>query len=57
MLVDQIWQIGATGREYSDRPGSWIAMTADATAKKLTELGFANAQIGKIGDRTSADLF
>jgi Xaa-Pro aminopeptidase len=57
MLVDQIWQIGATGREYSDRPGSWVAMTADAAAKKLTELGFANAQIGKLGDRTSADLF
>jgi Xaa-Pro aminopeptidase len=57
MLVEEIWQIGATGREYSDRPGSWIAMTADATANKLASLGFASGQIGRIGDRTSADLF
>ena len=57
VLVDQIWQIGAIGREYADRPGSSIAKTAEAGAKMLADLGFASGQIGKIGDLTSAPMF
>jgi Xaa-Pro aminopeptidase len=54
VLVDQIWQIGAIGREYADRPGSSTAKTAEATAKILTDLGLAGGQVGTIGDATSA---
>eukprot|EP01037_Dinobryon_pediforme_P032542 gene32542-37529_t len=57
MLVDDIWQIGAIGREYADRPGSSIARTAEAGARLLTDLGFATGQIGRLGDRTSRELF
>jgi Xaa-Pro aminopeptidase len=57
VLVDEIWQIGAIGREYADRPGSSIARTAEAGAKMLTDLGMAAGQIGRIGDRTSTILF
>ncbi|MDR3470362.1 MAG: Xaa-Pro peptidase family protein [Devosia sp.] len=56
-LVDQIWQIGAIGREYADRPGSSVARAAEACAKMLGELGVAKGQIGRIGDRTSAEFF
>jgi Xaa-Pro aminopeptidase len=56
-LVDQIWQIGAIGREYADRPGSSVVKTAEACAKVLADLGLANGQIGRIGDRTSAEFF
>lgn len=55
--VEQIWQIGAIGREYADRPGSSVVKTAEATAKLLSDLSFAGGQIGRIGDRTSAGLF
>lgn len=57
VLVDQIWQIGAVGREYADRPGSSITKTAEAAAKMLADLGLGSGQIGRIGDRTSAALF
>lgn len=56
-LVDQIWQIGAIGREYADRPGSSVVKTAEACANILAGLGLANGQIGRLGDRTSVDLF
>lgn len=56
-LVDEIWQIGAIGREYADRPGSSIAKAAEACASMLADLGFAKGQIGRIGDRTSAGFF
>ncbi|MDR3485625.1 MAG: Xaa-Pro peptidase family protein [Bradyrhizobium sp.] len=57
VLVDQIWQVGAIGREYADRPGTSLAKAAEACAKMLTDLGFARGQIGRIGDRTSTVLF
>ncbi len=56
-LVDQIWQIGAIGREYSDRPGSSVVKAAEACANILAGLGLANGQIGRLGDRTSVDFF
>ncbi len=56
-LVDQIWQIGAIGREYADRPGSSVAKAAEACAKVLTDLGLSGGQVGRIGDRTSAEIF
>lgn len=55
--VDQIWQIGAFGREYADRPGSSVTKTAEALAKILTDRGWARGQIGRLGDRMSAALF
>jgi len=55
--VDQIWQIGAIGREYADRPGSSTARTAEAAAKILCDLGLSAGQIGRLGDRTSSSLF
>ncbi|MCB1486156.1 MAG: aminopeptidase P family protein [Bauldia sp.] len=54
LLVDQIWQIGAIGREYADRPGSSTAKTAEAAAKILADLGLAAGQIGMISDATGA---
>ena len=56
-LVDQIWQIGAIGREYADRPGSSTAKAAEACSKMLADLGFAKGQIGRLGDRRSRELF
>uniref|UniRef100_UPI0035CB387B hypothetical protein n=1 Tax=uncultured Caballeronia sp. TaxID=1827198 RepID=UPI0035CB387B len=55
--VEQIWQIGAIGREYADRPGSSIVKTTEAAANLLSDLGLSNSQIGRIGDRTSAPIF
>jgi Xaa-Pro aminopeptidase len=57
VLVDEILQIGAIGREYADRPGSSLAKTAEATVKVLERLGLDKAQIGRLGDRTSPPLF
>ena len=57
VLVDQIWQIGAIGREYADRPGSSTAKTAEAAAKILGDLGLAAGQIGTIRDATGATFF
>lgn len=57
MLVDDIWQIGAIGREYADRPGSSTAKTAEACAKMLDDLGLSRGQIGWISDRTGASFY
>jgi Xaa-Pro aminopeptidase len=57
MLIDQLWQIGAIGREYADRPGSSTAKTADACAKMLGDLGLSAGQIGRLGDRTSSEFY
>jgi Xaa-Pro aminopeptidase len=54
--VDEIWQIGAIGREYADRPGSSTQKTAEACAGMLADMGLAKAQIGFIGDRTSSRI-
>jgi Xaa-Pro aminopeptidase len=56
MLVEDIWQIGAIGREYADRPGSSTAKTAEACAKMLGDLGLSKGQIGWISDRTGAQF-
>jgi Xaa-Pro aminopeptidase len=53
VLVEDIWQVGAIGREYADRPGSSTTLTAEATAKLLDRLGLSRGQIGLLGDRTS----
>lgn len=57
ILIDQLWQIGAIGREYADRPGSSTAKTADACAKMLGDLGLSTGQIGRLGDRTSTEFY
>lgn len=54
--VETIWQIGAIGREYADRPGSSVAKTAEACAKILADLGLSRGQIGRLGDRTAAEF-
>ncbi|MET0745322.1 MAG: Xaa-Pro peptidase family protein [Microvirga sp.] len=53
VLVDDIRQIGAIGREYADRPGSSIERTAEACAGVLAGMGLSGGQIGCLGDRTS----
>ena len=45
--VDEIWQIGAIGREYADRPGSSILKTAEACAGILERFGLTGGQIGQ----------
>ncbi|UJW87001.1 M24 family metallopeptidase [Devosia sp. SL43] len=57
MLVEDIWQIGAIGREYADRPGSSIALTAQHCANLLAKLGLSKGQIGRLGDRTSLEFW
>ena len=57
MLVGDIWQIGAIGREYSDRPGSSVAKAAEACARLLTQMGLSTAQMGRLGDRTAAEFW
>ncbi|MDB5586463.1 MAG: map1 [Devosia sp.] len=57
MLIDQLWQIGAIGREYADRPGSSTVKTAEACAKMLGDLGLSTGQIGRLGDRTSSEFY
>lgn len=53
LLVNDIWQIGPIGREYSDRPGDSVVKTAEKCAGILTSLGLKKAQIGLLGDRTA----
>ena len=57
MLVDEIWQVGAWGREYADRPGSSTAKAVQACAAALQRLGLADAQIGHLGDRVSGKVW
>ena len=57
MLVGDIWQIGAIGREYADRPGSSTVKTAEACAKMLADAGLGTGQIGWISDRTGAQFY
>lgn len=57
VLVEDIWQVGAIGREYADRPGSSTTLTAEATAHLLDKLGLSKSQIGLLGDRTSRDFW
>jgi Xaa-Pro aminopeptidase len=57
VLVEDIWQIGAIGREYADRPGCSMAKTAEACAGLVTDLISARPQICCMGDRKSEDFF
>lgn len=57
VLVEDIWQVGAIGREYADRPGSSTTLTAEAVAKLVDKLGLCKGQIGLLGDRTSRDFW
>ena len=57
MLVEDIWQIGAIGREYADRPGSSTVLAAEACAGLLANLGLSRSQIGRLGDRTSLEFW
>ena len=50
MLVDRIWQIGAIGREYADRPGSSTVKTAEAVRQDADDLASPPGSIGLIGD-------
>ena len=54
VLVDDIWQIGTWGRETYNRPGRALDRVVEATTAHLEKLGFGKAQIGLIGDATSA---
>lgn len=54
VLVDDIWQVGTWGRETYNRPGRALDRVVEATAAHLTGLGLGKAQIGLIGDATSA---
>jgi len=54
LLVKDIWQVGTWGRETYNRPGKATDKVAEAVAQHLARHGFASAQIGLIGDATSA---
>lgn len=56
-LVEDIWQIGAIGREYADRPGCSTAKTAEACARLVADLITDRPQICCMGDRKSEDFF
>lgn len=56
VLVEDIWQIGAIGREYADRPGSSVVKTAEACAKLLADIVPARPQIGWMGDSRSGEF-
>jgi Xaa-Pro aminopeptidase len=53
VLVEDIWQVGAIGREYADRPGASAAKACEACAAMLTERFGHSPQIGRIGDAKS----
>jgi len=54
LLVEDIWQIGTWGRESYNRPGKTVDRVVAAVAAFLKDQGLAHAQIGTIGDATSA---
>lgn len=53
MLVDDIWQVGAIGREYADRPGVSEEKACDAVGAFLLEKFGSRPQIARIGDGRS----
>ncbi len=53
MLVEDIRQVGAIGREYADRPGTSATKACEATARLLVEQFGPAPQIGRIGDGKS----
>jgi Xaa-Pro aminopeptidase len=54
VLVEDIWQVGTWGRETYNRPGKTVDKVVEAVASFLEKDGFSVAQIGLIGDATSA---
>lgn len=54
VLVEDIWQVGTWGRETYNRPGKAVHKVVEAVSSFLEREGFAVAQIGLIGDATSA---
>jgi len=54
LLVEDIWQIGTWGRETYNRPGRTVDKVVAAVAAHLKDRGFAAAQIGTMGDASSA---
>ena len=56
VIVEDIWQVGAIGREYSDRPGSSMVKAAEACAKFLIDLMPPRPQIACMGD-ASGEIF
>lgn len=57
MLVDDIWQVGAIGREYADRPGSSSGRAIEAAADVLVDMFGPRPQIGRIGDAKTLPLW
>jgi Xaa-Pro aminopeptidase len=53
MLVEDIRQVGAIGREYADRPGLSATKACEATATILIDLYGPSPQIGRLGDGKS----
>ncbi len=47
MLVEDIRQVGAIGREYADRPGTSATKACEATARLLVEQFGPAPQIGR----------
>jgi len=54
VLVEDIWQVGTWGRESYNRPGKGSDKVVEAVSQFLARQGFAAAQIGLIGDASSA---
>ncbi|MGK6311484.1 M24 family metallopeptidase [Neorhizobium sp. DT-125] len=54
VLVEDIWQVGTWGRETYNRPGKTVDKVVEAVASFLEREGFSVAQVGLIGDATSA---
>jgi Xaa-Pro aminopeptidase len=54
LLVEDIWQVGTWGRETYNRPGKAANKVVEAVSNFLVAQGFASAQIGLVGDGTSA---
>ncbi|WP_293864663.1 Xaa-Pro peptidase family protein [uncultured Alsobacter sp.] len=57
LLVDDIWQVGAIGREYADRPGSSSGRAIEAAAEMLVDMFGPRPQIGRIGDAKTLPLW
>jgi Xaa-Pro aminopeptidase len=54
VMVEDIWQVGTWGRETYNRPGRTTDRVVEAVAQYLESHGLAAAQLGLVGDATSA---
>jgi Xaa-Pro aminopeptidase len=57
LLVENIYQVGAWGREFVDRPGDDTAKMVEAAKTILERFGFEKGKIGLIGDRNSVSCW